>query len=103
MAFRMFLCFQIGFNLRKSEILGTVDRNVHRNSLENSRELVRNREEKFDRNFLEKKLLEKIRVKSGKKNSREKSCENWRKIYGGYNHNHRLHGEGQWMLVSKGT
>jgi hypothetical protein len=35
------------FNLRKSEFLGAVDRNVSRNSLENSRELVRNREEKL--------------------------------------------------------
>ena len=42
---------------------------MHRNSLENSRDLVRNREEKIDRNFLEKIF------------SRENSCEKWRKTF----------------------
>ncbi len=59
-------CFY-AFNLRKSEILGTVDRNVQRNSLENSRDLVRNREEKLTGIFSIKYFLEKIRVKSGEK------------------------------------
>ncbi len=40
-----------------------------RNSLENSRDLVRNREEKIDRNFLEKIF------------SRENLCEKWRKTF----------------------
>ncbi len=55
------------FNLQKSEILGTVDRNVPRNSLENSRELVRNREEKLTGIFSRNVFLEKIRVKTGEK------------------------------------
>jgi hypothetical protein len=57
------------FNLRKSEFLGTIDRNVPRNtgSLEESRELVRNQEEKLTGIF------------SRKTNSRENSYENLRK------------------------
>ena len=42
---------------------------MHGNSLENSRDLVRNQEEKIDSNFLEKIF------------SRENSCEKWRKTF----------------------
>ncbi len=73
-------CFY-AFNLRKSEILGTVDRNVQRNSLENSRDIVRNREEKltgiFSRKFVwkvEKKILEKNPVKNGEKYMVDTTC-----------------------------
>jgi hypothetical protein len=40
---------------------------VHRNSLENSRDLVRNPEEKLTGIFSRKYFLEKIPVKSGEK------------------------------------
>ncbi len=59
-------CFY-AFNIRKSEFLGTVDRNIRRNSLENSREIVRNQEEKLTGIFSRIFFFEKIRLKTGEK------------------------------------